>query len=116
MSLLPYPGYVPSNVSKDAKYAIKYGREAGRVTVEVTQSGRGAAVSVADDGPGIPDDERQQVFKRFYRLERSRHTPGNGLGLSLVAAVARLHGAHIEMLDNKPGLRCRLEFPLPRRW
>jgi signal transduction histidine kinase len=96
--------------------AIKYGREAGRVTVEVTQSVRGAAVSVADDGPGIPDDERQQVFKRFYRLERSRHTPGNGLGLSLVAAVARLHGAHIEMLDNKPGLKCRLEFPLPSRW
>ena len=73
-------------------------------------------VSVADDGPGIPDDERQQVFKRFYRLERSRRTPGNGLGLSLVAAVARLHGAHIEMLDNKPGLKCRLEFPLPGRW
>jgi signal transduction histidine kinase len=96
--------------------AIKYGREAGRVTVEVTQNDRGAAVSVADDGPGIPDDERQHVFKRFYRLERSRHTPGNGLGLSLVAAVARLHGAHIELLDNKPGLKCRLEFPLPSRW
>jgi signal transduction histidine kinase len=96
--------------------AIKYGREAGRVTVEVTRNGRGAAVSVADDGPGIPDDERQQVFKRFYRLERSRHTPGNGLGLSLVAAVARLHGARIEMLDNAPGLRCRLEFPLPAAW
>jgi signal transduction histidine kinase len=82
----------------------------------VTRNGRGAAVSVADDGPGIPDDERQQVFKRFYRLERSRHTPGNGLGLSLVAAVARLHGARIEMLDNAPGLRCRLEFPLPAAW
>jgi signal transduction histidine kinase len=96
--------------------AIKYGRDAGRVTVEVTQNDRGAVVAVADDGPGIPDDERQHVFKRFYRLERSRHTPGNGLGLSLVAAVARLHGAHIEMLDNKPGLRCRLQFPLPTRW
>jgi signal transduction histidine kinase len=96
--------------------AIKYGRDAGRVTVEVTQNDRGAVVAVADDGPGIPDDERQHVFKRFYRLERSRHTPGNGLGLSLVAAVARLHGAHIEMLDNRPGLRCRLQFPLPTRW
>ena len=96
--------------------AIKYGRDAGRVTVEVTQNDRGAVVAVADDGPGIPDDERQHVFKRFYRLERSRHTPGNGLGLSLVAAVARLHGAHIEMLDNKPGLTCRLQFPLPTRW
>jgi len=96
--------------------AIKYGREAGRVTVEVTRNDRGAVVSVADDGAGIPEQERQKVFKRFYRLERSRHTLGNGLGLSLVAAVARLHGAHIEMLDNKPGLRCRLQFPLPTRW
>jgi signal transduction histidine kinase len=93
--------------------AIKYGREAGRVTVEVTRDHGNAVVSVADDGPGIPADEQQQVFKRFYRLERSRHTPGNGLGLSLVAAVARLHGATIEMLDNKPGLRCRLHFPAP---
>jgi signal transduction histidine kinase len=93
--------------------AIKYGREAGRVTVEVTRDHGNAVVSVADDGPGIPADEHQQVFKRFYRLERSRHTPGNGLGLSLVAAVARLHGATIEMLDNKPGLRCRLHFPPP---
>src|SRR5262249_7188668 len=69
--------------------AIKHGREAGRVTVEVTQNG-GAVISIADDGPGIPNDERQNVFKRFYRLERNRRTPGNGLGLSLVAAVARL--------------------------
>jgi signal transduction histidine kinase len=70
-------------------------------------------IAVADDGPGIPDDECQHVFKRFYRLERSRHTPGNGLGLSLVAAVARLHGARIEMADNRPGLKCRLRFPSP---
>jgi signal transduction histidine kinase len=93
--------------------AIKHGRDAGQVTVEVTQSGDGAAISVCDDGPGIPADECQHVFKRFYRLERSRRTPGNGLGLSLVAAVARLHGAAIEMLDNGPGLRFRLRFPRP---
>ncbi|WP_349543900.1 ATP-binding protein, partial [Bradyrhizobium sp. ARR65] len=53
------------------------------------------------------------VFKRFYRLEQSRYTPGNGLGLSLVAAVARLHGAQIEMLDNAPGLKFRLWFSEP---
>jgi signal transduction histidine kinase len=93
--------------------AIKHGREAGRVTVEVTRNG-GAVISVGDDGPGIPTNERQNVFKRFYRLERSRRTPGNGLGLSLVAAVARLHGAGIEMVDNGPGLKFRLRFPLPR--
>jgi signal transduction histidine kinase len=82
------------------------------VTVEIIQGDREAVISVADDGPGIPLDECQQVFKRFYRLERSRRTPGNGLGLSLVAAVTRLHGARIEMVDNAPGLKFRLLFPL----
>ena len=67
-------------------------------------------ISIADDGPGIPTEECEHVFKRFYRLEHSRYAPGNGLGLSLVAAVARLHGARIEMLDNAPGLRLRLWF------
>jgi signal transduction histidine kinase len=91
--------------------AIKHGRDAGHVTVEVKVSDGGAVISVADDGPGIPLDEYQHVFKRFYRLERSRSTPGNGLGLSLVAAVARLHAAHIEMVDNAPGLKIQLRFP-----
>jgi signal transduction histidine kinase len=91
--------------------AIKHGREAGHVTVEVMRTDEEAVVSVADDGPGIPVDERQHVFKRFYRLERSRHASGNGLGLSLVAAVARLHSARIDMMDNAPGLKFRLLFP-----
>ena len=92
--------------------AIKHGREAGRVDVEVVDGGAGAAITVTDDGPGIPERELQHVFKRFYRLERSRRTPGNGLGLSLVAAVARLHGGYIELRDNAPGLRFRVRFPL----
>jgi signal transduction histidine kinase len=93
--------------------AIKHGREGGEVTVEVRRENGSAAISIADDGPGIPASESQQVFKRFYRLERSRCTPGNGLGLSLVAAVARLHSARIEMMDNTPGLRFRLVFSSP---
>ena len=93
--------------------AIKHGRDAGQVKVEVTRDKGGAVISIADDGPGIPVNESQRVFKRFYRLERSRRTPGNGLGLSLVAAVARLHGARIEMTDNAPGLKFKLLFPLP---
>jgi len=91
--------------------AIKHGRHAGQVTVEVKESNGDAVISVADDGPGIPIDQCQHVFKRFYRLEQSRRTPGNGLGLSLVAAVARLHGARIEMADNAPGLKIQLQFP-----
>jgi signal transduction histidine kinase len=90
--------------------AIKHGREAGRVTVEVGQENGGAVIAIADDGPGIPVSESHQVFKRFYRLERSRCTPGNGLGLSLVAAVARLHGARIALAGNAPGLRVSLLF------
>lgn len=91
--------------------AIKHGREAGEVIVEVAQADDSATISVADNGSGIPSAETSHVFKRFYRLEQSRRTPGNGLGLSLVAAVARLHGARIEMTDNAPGLKLQLRFP-----
>jgi signal transduction histidine kinase len=90
--------------------AIKHGRDAGEVNVKVTKADGGCVISVADDGPGIPADELQHVFKRFYRLERSRRTPGNGLGLSLVAAVTRLHGGRVEMKDNAPGLEIRIQF------
>ncbi|MGY4284961.1 signal transduction histidine kinase [Bradyrhizobium sp. LM2.7] len=66
--------------------AIKHGRAGGRVNVTCRSTNEGAAIVVSDDGPGIPADQRDHVFKRFYRLEQSRYTPGNGLGLSLVAA------------------------------
>jgi len=92
--------------------AIKHGHAGGRVTVEIARSNDSATITIADDGPGIPTEQHQHVFKRFYRLEHSRHTPGNGLGLSLVAAVARLHRADIELIDNAPGLKFRLSFPL----
>jgi signal transduction histidine kinase len=91
--------------------AIKYGGRNGEVTVAIAQTEAGAAIAVADRGPGIPPEERRNVLKRFYRLERSRSSPGNGLGLSLVAAVACLHGARIELSDNDPGLRVTLRFP-----
>jgi signal transduction histidine kinase len=91
--------------------AIKHGRVGGRVVVTAVQNEADAILAVADDGPGIPANECQRVFRRFYRLERSRRTPGNGLGLSLVAAIARLHGARIELSDNAPGLKIALHFP-----
>jgi signal transduction histidine kinase len=90
--------------------AIKHGREAGRVVVRLDRRGDGTLISVADNGPGIPVDERQHVFRRFYRLERSRCTPGNGLGLSLVAAVARRHDARVELFDNAPGLKVEMRL------
>lgn len=90
--------------------ALKHGRPAGEVVVASEKVNGMSVISVSDNGPGIPPAERDQVFKRFYRLEQSRYTPGNGLGLSLVAAIARLHGARIEMLDNAPGLIFKLWF------
>jgi signal transduction histidine kinase len=92
--------------------AIKHGREGGVVIISAGQKDSEVVLSISDDGPGIPPDEVEQVFKRFYRLERSRSAPGNGLGLSLVAAVIRLHGARIALSDNRPGLKVELHFPL----
>jgi signal transduction histidine kinase len=71
---------------------------------------------VADTGPGIPPAERARVVERFVRLEASRNSPGTGLGLSLVAAVARLHDAKFLLEDNAPGLRAIIRFPrqIPR--
>jgi signal transduction histidine kinase len=91
--------------------AIKHGGRKGCVTVAVSCCSDGCVLSVADRGPGIPIEEREHVLRRFYRLESSRNSPGNGLGLSLVAAVASLHGARIKMADNAPGLRIELHFP-----
>lgn len=69
------------------------------------------AVSVCDNGSGIPDAERDKVFQRLYRLDKSRSTPGHGLGLSLVKAIAELHGATVMLADNRPGLCVRVKFP-----
>ena len=69
-----------------------------------------ARIVVADSGPGIPMEEREKVLGRFYRLESSRTTRGSGLGLALVAAIASLHGARIELSDNQPGLAVALWF------
>ncbi|MDX5366456.1 MAG: HAMP domain-containing histidine kinase [Alphaproteobacteria bacterium] len=82
---------------------------------DTARSGRGVVLSVADRGPGIPPEERQHVLERFVRLEASRNTPGSGLGLSLVAAVARLHGGTIELGDNEPGLRVSMSLPVSGR-
>jgi len=89
--------------------ALKYAQERGTIAVQAIRRPDGAIeVSVSDDGPGIPDDEKPKVTTRFYRGDASRGTPGVGLGLSLVAAVAKLHGGVLELTDNHPGLRATL--------
>jgi len=81
------------------------------VTLRLSKNESGRPVLViADNGPGIPEADRTRVFGRFVRLERSRTTPGSGLGLSLVAAVADLHKIRVTLGDNHPGLRCDLAF------
>ena len=80
------------------------------IAVAVGQEAGAPVVRVADNGPGIPAPERDKVFHRFYRLEASRTTPGSGLGLALVKAVADLHGASAELSDNHPGLRFTVRF------
>ncbi len=91
--------------------AIKYTPSSGSVRVSVGDTSRGIELSVSDTGPGIPAAERAHVIERFVRLEESRNSPGTGLGLSLVAAVARFHDAELSLEDNNPGLRARLVFP-----
>ena len=90
--------------------AIKYTPEGGSVAVALEQSPDGPQLVVSDNGPGIPAEERKRVTERFVRLESSRNSPGTGLGLSLVAAVARLHDAELMLEDNRPGLRAVLRF------
>ncbi len=93
--------------------AMKYTPPGGRVTISTAATGAGgaAAVSVADNGTGIPAEMRDKVLQRYVRLDHARTTPGSGLGLSLVAAVAKLHAARLQLADNNPGLLVTLEFP-----
>ncbi len=90
--------------------AIRYCAPAATITLRLSREGGETILCVADTGPGIPEAERDNVFRRFYRLEASRTTPGNGLGLALVKAVAELHGASVELSDNRPGLRVTVRF------
>lgn len=91
--------------------AIRHGGPSARITVEGRRDRNAIIVDVSDNGPGIPATEHESVFTRFYRMERSRSTPGTGLGLSLAKAIVDLHGARVTLSDNAPGLRVRISFP-----
>jgi signal transduction histidine kinase len=100
--------------------ALKYGAPGAQggngyepeVEIRAEAHGGDAEIVVSDRGPGVPEAERRRVLGRFVRLEASRSEPGSGLGLSLVAAVARLHGGALRLEDNEPGLRVVLSLPL----
>jgi signal transduction histidine kinase len=98
--------------------AIKYAGPNGQlngapaeIVVKAGNDGERIALSVADRGPGIAEADRGRVVERFVRLEQSRSEPGSGLGLSLAAAVARLHGGELKLEDNHPGLRSTIALP-----
>lgn len=104
-------GQVLANLVENA---MRHTPEGSKITVTLAQNAGRAILEIADNGPGIPAAEREKVVRRLYRLDRSRNTPGNGLGLSLVEGVVKLHGGHLSLLDNAPGLRVRIEFQTDR--
>ena len=113
-------GAVPARGDRDLLFqaltnlvdnAVKYTPEGGTIAVRAVPVDDGAELVVADSGPGVPAAQREAVLERFVRLEASRASVGSGLGLSLVAAVARLHEGELRLEDNDPGLRVRLSVP-----
>ncbi len=99
--------------------AIKYTPAPGAIAVRMAEDTKGIILDVLDDGPGVPADDRERVLDRFVRLDVSRSTPGNGLGLSLVVAISRLHRSVLSLhaglgkSTERPGLGVRLTFPAP---
>jgi len=92
--------------------AIKYAGPGATVQVGAYAQPQLVAIEVRDNGPGIPAPERPRVTERFYRLDHSRHLPGNGLGLSIVSAIATLHGGALQLEDAAPGLLARIVLPV----
>jgi signal transduction histidine kinase len=91
--------------------AMRHAPEGTHILLEARQEGQSVVLTCSDDGHGIPEVERARVFQRLYRVEKSRTTPGSGLGLSLVKAIVELHGATVTLEDNSPGLRVSVVFP-----
>jgi len=126
LSLLANRELVSQAVANLVDNAIKYARRDGarvasdgaagpEVTISLARVGDAVEIGVADRGPGVPPKDRERALQRFVRLEKSRSQPGSGLGLSLVAAVARLHGGSVRLEDNAPGLRVVLTLPVRAR-
>lgn len=106
-------GLLGQAVANLIENALRHTPPGACIVLSLEQAGGRVVLGVADDGPGIPKDERERVLRPLYRLDRSRTTPGHGLGLALVAAIAELHEAELRLDDNAPGLRVSLAFPGP---
>jgi len=91
--------------------AIEHSRDAAQVFVDLERADTGTLLRIGDNGPGVSPIDREHLFQRFYRGDQSRKTPGNGLGLSLVKAIAELHNAEIELLDGTEGAVFEIRFP-----
>jgi signal transduction histidine kinase len=103
------PVLLAQAVSNLIDNALKYSPPGGSVSVDAVRGeGDAVEIAVADNGPGVADSEKPRLVERFYRGDASRGTPGVGLGLSVVDAVAKLHGGFLKLADNNPGLRARL--------
>ena len=94
--------------------AIKYTPQGGHLGVRL-RAFEEAVISVWDEGPGVREDERDKVVERFYRTDKTRGLPGNGLGLSMVKAVCEMHKGQLKLKDNQPGFRAEIWLPLPAR-
>ncbi|HET9148159.1 MAG TPA: HAMP domain-containing sensor histidine kinase, partial [Acetobacteraceae bacterium] len=91
--------------------ALKFAPHGSTVTLTAEADEGFVEIAIGDEGPGIPETERSRAVERFYRAEEARTTPGYGLGLALVSAVAQLHGGALRLEDNAPGLRAILSMP-----
>jgi signal transduction histidine kinase len=92
--------------------AVKYTPENGVIEATLTIMNDNAIITVEDTGPGIPEASHRKVLQRFYRMDSSRNEAGNGLGLSMVSAVCKLHGSELKLFDKKPGLGIRFSLPI----
>lgn len=92
--------------------AIKFTPEGGKIELSYEKEDEHFDIIIADSGPGVAEEYRDKIFEKFFRLEQSRNTKGNGLGLSLVSAIVKIHNAEISLEDAHPGLKVRIRFNL----
>ncbi|MGV1908528.1 MULTISPECIES: sensor histidine kinase [Agrobacterium] len=111
LRLLGDPDLIRQMLTNLLANSMRHTPAGSAIALELAHRGKGMALTISDNGPGIPQAERSRVLERFYRLDKSRTTEGSGLGLSMVKAICELHDASIELSDNAPGLKVTVIFP-----